>query len=208
MTLSSDCGSYTKLSEILNSKQNYPYYCCRHCHPQQQFAYRFLEFNPNDKQKAYPWMTDRIITASSGDCIQFEEINSTETQVSRHYNFGNGDGSYNGSIEIPYALEIPGATTYIYRGIREPQYAEQQRCGKRCMWMWAHKNIGKGANSTFFQCPITISDVTNTHDETQQVPDDVALLAAASIGVNGRQNADGSWTQFQFNPFGFVLAFS
>lgn len=73
------------------------------------------------------------------------------------------------------------------------------------MWMWAHQNLGKGASSIFYRCPITISNVSNTVDKRQQVPDDVALLAAASIGVNGLVDANGNWTQFQFFPFGFVL---
>lgn len=47
LVLSSDCGHYSDISEVLKSKKRYDYYC-RRTPGQQQFAYRFLEFNPND----------------------------------------------------------------------------------------------------------------------------------------------------------------
>ena len=144
---------------------NYDYYCHGTPPDQQEFAHRFLEYNPSDTQRAYPWMTDRVITARSGDCLVYDETGSTPGPARRNYTYTNG--SYVGWIEIPYASEEVEGTTYIYRGFHEPKSAKQQQCGSRCIWIWAHKNIGGREPSRFYQCPITISNVSNTRDATR-----------------------------------------
>lgn len=146
-------------------------------------------------------MTDRVITASSGKCLVYHETGSTQGSARRNYTYTNG--SHSGSIEIPYALEELRATSYIYCGFQKPEDADLQKCGPRCMTMWAHRNLGGGQKSQFFQCPITVSEVNNTNnDPRKQVPDNVAYLAAASIGVIGRGNPKHGWPQYQFSPFG------
>ena len=202
LTLGSNCGTYTDIAEVLTSRDKYDYWCRRVPTDQQQFAYWFLEFNPDDTQQAYPWLSDRIITATPGKCLIYDEVKFIEGPSRRIYTYKSLNDSDDGTIEIPYALEIPSATAYIYRGFHEPSNADQQRCGSRCMWMWAHRNISGKEGSRFYKCPITISDVTNTNNDAQKFPDDLAYLAAASIGVNGRSDGTENWTQFQFSRFG------
>lgn len=56
--------------------------------------------------------------------------------------------------------------------------------------MWAYKNGGYHDNSTFYQCPITISNTSSANNSTYVVPDSVAKLAASSIAIE----ADGQLT--------------
>ena len=56
MALSSLCGAYNYTSDILKSRYDYGYYCRRTRH-QQEFAYRFNEYNPEDKQRVYQRFT-------------------------------------------------------------------------------------------------------------------------------------------------------
>ncbi|KAL6721495.1 hypothetical protein ACLMJK_000599 [Lecanora helva] len=193
------CGNYTTIEDVLNSKVNYEYYCNR-APGHQEFAYRYLEWDPKDAQRTYPWMTDRVITTSSGPCRIYNETHNKLGPARKTYFYSNGTS--NGTIEIPYSYENNGATTYIYRGWHEPAIAEQQRCGPRCLWMWAHRAWSKAEPSTFYECPITISNVSNTNDDPlKQVPDSMAYLAAASIAVDGKHDSTGNWTQWQFVPF-------
>ena len=202
LALSSDCGSYSHISEVLESKHNYDYFC-RRIPGQHAFTHRFVEYNPHDAQRAYPRMTDRVITASSGPYLTYHEVDSKMETTRRNYTFTNNNGSVFW-IDIPDAVEIPGSTSYVYKGFYSPETAEGQRCGPRCVWMWAHRNIGEGQSSTIYQRPISISNVTDVMSDEQIVPDNVAYLAAASIGINGRGDATSGWIQYQFSPFGCV----
>lgn len=65
IALSSDCGAYNSTSDILKSKNDYHYYC-KWTRYQQKFAYRFNEYNPEDKQRTFPQFTQRVVTASAG----------------------------------------------------------------------------------------------------------------------------------------------
>ena len=200
LSVGSTTRNYFNIAEVLESKHKYDYYS-RRDPGQQEFTYRFLEYNPKDTQRTYPWMTDRIITARSGTCYVYNEtLPSTPGPNRRIYTYSNG--SFEGSIEIPYAVEMVQATTYIYRGFHEPAKATAQQCGPRCIWIWAHRNVGGGESSSFYQCPISITEVSNAfNDQQKMISDETALLAAASIAVNGRVNA-GNWTQWQYSPFG------
>ena len=191
----------------MTSKNNNPYYC-RRTSNRQEFAYRFLEWNPEDKQRAYPAFTNRIITASSGPCFNYTglPLPVLVPDVNGHlaaYNYTYQNDSYVGSVVIPAANTAIGGTTYIYRGWKIPEQATIYACGPRCIWMWAHRDDGFNTTSAFFQCPITFSQVTNSHDNIYDVPDGVARLAAASIGLQGRNgNSIFAWEQYQYVPFG------
>jgi hypothetical protein len=65
--------------------------------------------------------------------------------------------------------------------------------------------VGSVEQSAFYECPITISPVSNTTTDAQTISDSIARLAASAIGLQGRSAlADGNefWTQFQFYPYG------
>ena len=195
------CGEYNDTSQILSSKNAYRYYC-RKTRYQQEFAYRFNEYNPNDTLKTYPHMTQRIITASSGHCFNYTMVDDP-IDVSEGiilYKFTNG--TYNSNITIPGQSGAWDGTTYIYGGTRTPQEAVTYACGPRCIWVWAHRARGHGEPSTFYQCPITVNPVTDAPDESQQVSDGMARLAAASIALQGRPSGKDNWKQYQLYSFG------
>lgn len=203
-------GNYTQIQEVVNSTENYGYFCRK---TPGECTYRMVEYNPDDRERVYPSFTNRTITASVGECFTYWE---SERPISAKDTSGNPEaiefrifnGSVHDSIIIPRQLSAIDSTTYIYRGISTPQKTEQFSCGDRCIWMWAHKNVGYGENSTFYQCPVTISTVSNAKTDTQQVPDGIARLAASSIALQGRWAVNGTssteriWTQFRLYPFG------
>ncbi|KAI4216246.1 MAG: hypothetical protein LQ351_001256 [Letrouitia transgressa] len=202
------CGAYDSISDILQSRQN-PYIFCRRVPG--QFAYRFSEYNPTDNQSTFPHFTDRIITTSAGTCFEYDQTGSAPGTDANGFagatNYTFSNGTYNGSISIPLASGGLKATTYIYRGIKPPAQATIQSCGPRCIWVWAYRSPGTEESPRFYQCPISISTVSNVTDVQQEVPDGVARTAAAAIALQGRwSNGTGnmSWVQMQFYPFGFV----
>lgn len=201
MALSSRCGNYTLTSDILKIKKDYSYYCNRTPN-QQQFAYRFNEYNPEDKQKSYPRFTNRTITASAGKCFVYTMVGEPRTESSGTLLYNYTNGTFNSSINIPEQTNAFDGTTYIYRGINTPENAVTYACGPRCIWMWAHKSVGHGEPSTFYQCPITVSPVSNVTNDTQNIPDGMARLAAASIALQGRPSNQGHWNQYQLYTYG------
>lgn len=204
------CGSYNTTADILHTKNDFDYYC-RRTPDDQEFAYRFSEYNPEYKQSAFPHFTNRIVTASSGPCFQYSEVNRTLGPnlggIRSAWNYTFTNGSYTSHISIPADIEAVNGTVYIYRGVSIPQDVREWSCGKRCLWMWAHKLAGAGDHSIFFQCPISISQVSNVTEPRQDLSDDMARLAASAIGLQGRFVGKGKeiiWTQYQFYPFGYV----
>lgn len=197
MAQSSECCTYNDISEVYNSDAN----CIRYCKPtrnHQEYAYRFSEINPDDFVRAYPRFTDRVITASSGECYQYDIDRDNNGEKVKDLN-GNlaankwkySNGTTNGSLVLPMAYSAIDSTTYIYRGTKIPQEATTNACGPRCMWMWAFRAwstnpVDEGQRMAVFQCPITISTVSNVHNDTQKVPDSVARIAASAIALQGR----------------------
>lgn len=203
------CGSYNTTADILNSKNDYDFFC-RRIPGKQEFAYRFSEYNPKDKLRSFPWFTNRVITASSGPCFQYSFVNRTLglnlAGIRSAWNYTFTNGSYTGNILIPADMESLNGTTYVYRGINIPQEAAAWHYGSRGMWVWAHKSGGVG--NTFYQCPISISQVSNVTNSSQNLSDGMARLAASAIALQGRfvvnpKDPDKRlYTQYQFYPFG------
>ena len=210
---SARCGPYDVISDVINSKIDYGYFC-RRTSGNQEFAYRFSEYNPMDPEKRFPHFTQRIITASAGPCFQYHKIKEpTRTKdvngnlAAWLYEFTNG--TFSSNITIPIGDEALSGTTYVYRGANVPQLATTYACGPRCMRMWAHRSFGEGNDpddqDAFFECQVNISEVMNATIDEHHVPDDVARLAASAIGLQGRFSGAGKvWTQYQFYPLGYV----
>lgn len=171
-----------------------------------------MQYNGNDQERKYPLFTNRVITASAGQCFTYwvtgEATPASDTSGNQDaLKFKIDNGSAQDSIIIPRQLGGVDSTTYIYRGTAPPPNATTFACGDRCIWMWALKNVGHNENATFYKCPITISPVSNVKKATQNVPDSVARLAASAIALQGRWAVNDYskgpiWTQFQFYPFG------
>lgn len=203
LSYGSDCVNYTDVEDILRSRSN-PKYFCRRSPGQQEFAYRFLEYNPHDSQRTYPYLTDRVITVSAGQCYQYS-LSVVEPTGENLVNYTFTNKTFSGSIQIPSQIRSFDGTVYIYRSLEPPETTTEWRCNSRCIWMWAHKTQTNSDNSTFYQCPVTFNVVQSaSQDELQvehQVPDNIARLAASSIGLQGgNSDPDKGWTQFQFYP--------
>ena len=211
-----DCGSYTNTEDILNTSNpaiDYRYYC-RRTLKQQEFAYRFKEYNLNDARGVYPYFTNRYIKASSGPCYVYDNVSAPEAQLQNNgqavvFNWTFSNNTYESTIAYPTQLDALCGTTYIYRGADVPQRDASQRCGDsdRCIWIWAHKTrcptMPSDPNPAFYQCPISISNVTNTNGTDHSISDSLARLAASSIALNGRkQYQPVGWASYQLYPIG------
>lgn len=167
----------------------------------QQAAYRFKEYNPNDIQKAYPYFTNRTITAEAKGCVTYDDKGPLDKKDPQNFTYVNvDDATDNGTIRIPEDFLGREGTTYIYRGFHDPTTAEAQSCGSRCIWMWAYKNPsghpkdpsgdpnGPPEPSAFYKCPVNISDVMNANPNQPEhlIPNGTAKMAAASIALQGR----------------------
>lgn len=201
-----ECGNYTEIAEVLNSDSNHPFYC-RNIPHMQKFAYRFNEYNIDDKQKSYPYFSNRTITTWSGDCFTYDGFNITHLPDVN----GNGAGwnisyknnSFENHISIPKSSLGKNGTTYIYRDINPPPEAKEIACGDRCITMWAYEN--PESHPRLYQCPINVSPVSNATQDAHKIPDGVARLAAASIALQGRWGgrlSNRSFTQYQFYAYG------
>ncbi|KAK0509699.1 hypothetical protein JMJ35_008093 [Cladonia borealis] len=192
------CCQYKELSDVLNSDKNCAYYCNR-TPGQEEFAYRFTETNPEDFSRTYPLFTNRVVTASYDQCYQYDVNQTSGKKVDDDngdraaYNWSYSNGTISGNITIPTEYSAIDSTTYIYRGLEVPQNETENACGPQYQ------------PQTVFQCPITISSVSNTTLESQTISNGMAKLAAASIGLQGRSvnQANGRiWTQYQLYPYG------
>ena len=205
------CSLYEDIAQVYNSTDNPPYFC-RRTAGKQEFAYRFKEYNNQDSERRYPSLTKRVITASSGMCLKYTSHNHTlgldlyNNKAAYNYTFFNS--TYNSTISIPITSEGWAATIYIYRGTALPHLATVNSCGARCIWIWAHRSTVPGSEtSTFYQCPITISEVSNITTDLQAISDSIPRVAAASIALQGRWTGPENkkiWTQYQFYAFKYV----
>ena len=196
-------SSYSDIEEVLHSRQDYQYYH-RTRRNQQQVVYRFKEYNPNDTGRAYPSLTDRVITAEAKNCITYNEKSTDESQDPQPFSYVNpSDPEDNGNLTIPKTFLGREGTTYIYQGFHDPTLADLQSCGPRCLWMWAYKNPsgypkdpsgdpnGPPEPSAFYKCPVNISQVFRGDPKKKLlkehlIPDSMAKMAAASIALQGR----------------------
>ena len=187
-----------------------PYFC--QTTGRSEFAYRFKEYNRNDTERSYPSLTNRTITTSSGPCFKYAEVTQGPGKdlygkdAATLYTFSNG--SHTENITIPISHAGWAATTYVYRGHKIPELATLQTCGQRCLWIWAQRfGTQDNGNSTLFQCPITVNKVGNATSQEHELPDPVALVAAASIALQGRWSGkieDKDFRQYQFYPWQYV----
>lgn len=202
---------YTNTASILDYTLEC-YYFRRH--DRQEYAFRYSEYNPNDTARTYPYLTDRIITASPGGCLEHSITKTSRIDdpdgrgAVTKFEFSNSP--YSSHITVNNAHLTHDATTYVYQGFKIPQHATIFDCGDRCMVIYALRQGGgvRKEHDRLFECTITISSVTSVSDPVlleHHVPDDVARLAAASIALQGRyQNPFGDetkrWWQSQLYP--------
>lgn len=194
---------YTKESEIQSSAQNCSYF--QHTDGR-EFAIRYAEYNPEDRGHAYPFFTDRIVKASAGECSQYDIDHVSE--------ISSGDGTddtwlwtivknstVKETLSIPKRDAAYEGTTYIYNGTNAPPGAPLQACGPRCISLYAWRSGGNTTHrgQAVFKCPITVSEMTNVDEDWQNLPDNIARYAAASIALTGRNAPD--WRQYRLYTY-------
>ena len=192
-----ECGSFTDIQNIIDSESNYRYYS-RRTTTVQEFGIRFNEYNIEDAQRIYPHFTNRTISASSGPCNEYPQVGNPEPATvgdpktdgtnfisAFSYTYAINTTS-NGSITIPTSALGNEGTTYIYRGSLKPQDAIQYGYGPRGLWMWVYRNPGQDRTPLFYECPITVSPVTNIINPAHNISDGLAREAAASIALRGQ----------------------
>ncbi|KAL9599152.1 MAG: hypothetical protein Q9219_004019 [cf. Caloplaca sp. 3 TL-2023] len=205
--------SYNTDDDIYESPQNCTYF---ERPDGQEFAYRYSEYNTGDRAGAFPYLTKRLIKASTGQCFRYQprqfylEESRDGPESIRVYPYFNG--TFNGTLRVASADTHFDSTTYAYMGFSAPQNASASdvTCGPRCIRLYAVRQNGnvtdRGAD--IFMCPITVSEVSNIEDPAHVVPDDTARLAAASIALSGRYTFPNDsdvirqWQQYQWYPFG------
>ena len=216
------CASYNETADILATdgiRDNATYgsyippYYCRRTEGRQQFAYRFLEYNPNDNSSVYPAFSNRTITTSSGRCLRYDYVSDKLNGGLRNYTIRAGNGTET-SVVIAEQNEAMAGTTYVYEGYKLPPDAddtERVACGPRCIWIWAHlsRPLKAPGPNVFYQCPITVDPVTNAWLPEHNVSDAMARYAAAAIALSGRprepSGKDYSWKQSQYFSYGYYL---
>ncbi|KAL8831014.1 MAG: hypothetical protein Q9191_001110 [Dirinaria sp. TL-2023a] len=203
---------YTRDIDIRAAPQNCTYF---YNTADPEFAFRYSEYNPKDDARAYPYLTGRIIKTSASDCYQYEMTNSSfhkidspdglqDTWVLPFHN-----ETYNGSIPIPRSNAAFDSTTYVYNETSVPQNLTMSSCGPRCISLYAFRSYGTATKrpSVMFKCSVMVGEVSNAVNDTQQLPDMNARLAAASIALTGRytnpyKSNIPDWQQYQLYPYG------
>ncbi|KAI4220278.1 MAG: hypothetical protein L6R36_007733 [Xanthoria steineri] len=199
---------YDNITDLITSKHDVGVW---HRTDKTEFAHRFNEYNENDTQKAYPFFTNRVITSSAGECVQYDvketPVESTMGDVdASSFTYRTKDGSSPGTILIPKSSLGEDGTTYIYRGVHDPSQASDPKvaCGDRCMYVWVYRNPGRQPPA-LFQCPITISNVSNSTSTKHDIPDAVARVAAVSVALQGRwQGSLKNKKALQFHQYQFI----
>ena len=201
---------YNSDQDINDGFQNCTYFSSK---PPSEFAYRYAEYNPRDRARAYPFLTKRIVKTFAANCHEY--------QFTRRYPVDYQDGikglwiyeyhneTFNGTLAIPKPLTANDSTTYIYNGALAPQDATAQSCGDQCILLYALRSSGPVSKrpDSFFQCEVTVSEVTNAQQDAHKLSAESARLAAASIALSGRYtHPNGSeqmaWQQYQLYPRG------
>ena len=201
---------YQTDADIFGAPQNCTYFS----NQDTEFAFRYREFNPSDLARSYPYLTNRVVKASPGQCSQYDvderqtqEGDSTDGQRDTWiYNFNNDE-----ILAIPKVNTAVDSTTYVYNGTDIPQVKNSpSSCGSRCIWLYAYRATGQLPErpSHMFRCPITITNVSNTNHPAHELPEDMARVAAASIALTGRWRVppenNEDWRQYQLYSFGSV----
>ena len=215
VTYGESCCPYNTTADIFSANQSCPFFCSA---DNQEFAYRFNEYDPLDKTSAYPHLTNRLIRSNVEKCYEYDVdwsksplIDSPDgKQDTQVFSFHNK--TYSAQIPIPRSASEYNSTTYVYNGTKIPQLTQLVGCGPRCLTIYAlrlsHPANGK-LPANIYGCNISITDVTNTTAPWQEYSDDMARLAIASVALTGRSfNPAGpgtSWQQYQLYPWGNYL---
>ena len=149
--------------------------------------YNFKNYNPDDRRISLP--SDRQISTTAN--CSFFEVLSSNGQAPKNISV-EMDGSVK-SIQLP--AEDFGNTIYF------TDFSDD--CGSRCAQISVYRPIRDGSDdrgeSSYFECTTTVSKVANVTQDFEQVSDNVAKLAAASVALDGLKRG-GNNIQYQLYP--------
>ncbi|KAL9009177.1 MAG: hypothetical protein Q9173_005772 [Seirophora scorigena] len=206
--------NYTTDEDIFKQPQNCTYFARTNGREfGEEFAFRYAEYNPGDRARAYPFLTKRLIKTSTGQCYQYKPgrgyFESSPDGPDSVSVWPYSNGTTNGLLRIARTNMAFDSTTYAYTGLQAPQNTSAVTCGPRCIWLYAARQNGTVTRrgNDIFMCPITVSEVSDAQQPAHEVPDPTARLAAASIALSGRYtnpngNDEKHWQQFQWFPYG------
>lgn len=141
------------------------------------------ENNPAVDQTFY---TNRTVN-STWLCTSYEVIEGEKGDMT---NITYRDGDTIRSFDV--GETGPGATTYITE--------TEEVCGPRCARVWAFQSKieDKSIPATFYDCNITMSNVSNPTLPEHILPDMQARIAAGAIGLDGfpHENTTKQWVRF------------
>ena len=194
---------YQDDSDILKADQSCFYF---NNNNGRELAYRYVEYNPTDNSSAYPYLTNRTIKASVGDCYQYDvdfpvsPLLSSQDGIQDIQALSFSNGSFTGNLPIPKMDGAYNSTTYVYNGTDIPQARNEVECGDRCLTMYAYR-LNNNGTAHIFSCPITIGEVENARQDWHNVSNGNARLAIASIALTGR-DVGSAWQQYQLYTWG------
>ncbi|KAE8444531.1 hypothetical protein EG329_014455 [Mollisiaceae sp. DMI_Dod_QoI] len=151
------------------------------------YQYFFMEASQPSGPNSNPiqFYSNRSIK-TSGSCIQYpvtDNVNGSSQSFSV---------TKNGQNYSPIFESIgPNSTTYYTQTNME--------CGPRCKEICAYENNGKQA--FYYECNITVSNVSNVTYSSQNVSDTNALQAAGAIGLQGYQQYQNAQPLSQYQQF-------
>lgn len=198
ITLEQHNCSYANDAETHNAPQSCFYFSNT---TNEEFAYCFLEYNPDDNEKIYPFHTNRIIKASTGTCYQYHLKKDTSNEGPPVFHIYNE--TYKSTLTVPGPYLANDSSTFIYNGTKIPEKGNVEDCGSRCLWMYAFRQQGpkRKDKDVIYGCPITVSEVQNASQNYHRILDQVARDAAASIAMDTRSRGE-HWEQYQLYRWG------
>ncbi|KAL8895531.1 MAG: hypothetical protein Q9207_008134, partial [Kuettlingeria erythrocarpa] len=115
---------YTTDDDILRAPQNCTCFANK---DGQGFAYRYNEYNPHDRARAYPHLTERLVRTFPGQCFQYktggeyQEESPDGTLSIQVWSYSNE--TTDGLLRAARTDTVFDSTTYAYTGVEAPQNA-------------------------------------------------------------------------------------
>lgn len=177
MALCSRCGAYKYISDILKSTHDYGYYCRRtvinrnlHIASTSIILRISRESTRNSRNES---SESHLAYASTTPWSAGLKMNGMETcSTSTPMVLSVAISPFQDKLKL---LMVPRMSIEV-----STPHKRRFKKGSRCIWVWAHKSRGgHGEPSTFYQCPIIVSAVSQALNETFELGKRNLLLALA-----------------------------
>ncbi|KAF8545363.1 hypothetical protein BDD12DRAFT_811534 [Trichophaea hybrida] len=162
------------------------------------WSYYFREFNPNPKNphNNLAHKSKRFVTVSA-TCEYYALVEGQYGNVTTvAYLNGTQQTTLSGISDYG-----PSATTWINPRSDLPQN-QGWNCGSRCAAVAALQFLDSNGtgNGGFYNCQVHVSKVQGGTAPEHEIPDDIAIIAAGSIGLEGYTIGPNSWEYVRYTP--------